>query len=58
MPDAEELIRSRIRVVDDWPKPGVSFKDLSGVMADAQAFSACIDGLANLVAGEIGRAHV
>lgn len=50
--DVEDLLRSRIRVVNDWPKPGVSFKDLSGVMADSRAFSACIDGLAGLVSGE------
>lgn len=50
MPDAQALIRSRIRVVPDWPQAGVSFKDLSGVMADAAAFGACIDGLAGFVA--------
>lgn len=45
-----DAIRSKIRVVPDWPKTGVSFKDLSGVLADPAAFSACIDLLAAPVA--------
>ncbi len=43
-------IRARIRVVPDWPLPGVSFKDLSGVLADPVAFSACIDAFAEPLA--------
>lgn len=51
MPDPDlAAISARIRVVPDWPKPGVSFKDLSGVLADPTAFSACVDGLAAPVA--------
>ena len=45
-------INARIRVVPDWPKPGISFKDLSGVLADPGAFSACIDALAAPVADD------
>ena len=37
---------ARIRVVPDWPKPGVSFKDLSGILADPAAFRTCIEALA------------
>ncbi len=47
----EAAVRSCIRVVEDWPKPGVSFQDLSGVMADARAFRIVIDALARRVAG-------
>ena len=45
--DAAEAARTRsfIRVIPDWPKPGVSFKDLSPVLADPRAFTAVIDGL-------------
>lgn len=46
---AEELVRSRIRTVADWPKPGVSFKDLSGVLADPQAFAATVDAFAAVI---------
>lgn len=39
-------------MVPDWPKPGVSFKDLSGLMADARAFRIVVDELAACIAGE------
>lgn len=45
-------VQSCIRVVPDWPKPGVSFKDLSGLMADARAFQIVIDELAAQVGHE------
>ncbi len=35
-----------IREIDDWPEPGVSFKDLTPLFADAGAFSTAIDRLA------------
>jgi adenine phosphoribosyltransferase len=45
----EAKVRSCIRVIEDWPKPGVSFQDLSGVMADADAFRLVIHALASRV---------
>src|SRR5262245_19603751 len=33
--------------VPDFPKPGVVFKDLSGLLADAEAFAAVIGALAD-----------
>jgi adenine phosphoribosyltransferase len=45
-PDVQRAIQSCIRVVPDWPKPGILFQDLSGVMADPTAFRHVIDGLA------------
>ena len=47
----ENAVRSCIRVVQDWPKPGVSFQDLSGVMADAKAFRIVVEALAQKVDG-------
>jgi len=38
--------------VQDWPSPGVSFKDLSGVLEDGPAFAATIDALADRLEGE------
>lgn len=49
--NAEDLahVEACIRVVDGWPKPGVSFKDLSGLMADERAFRTVVDALAAAV---------
>jgi adenine phosphoribosyltransferase len=40
------LIAARIRDVPDYPQPGVVFKDITPLLADAKAFSAVIDALA------------
>ena len=52
--DAADLehVHRCIRVVEGWPKPGVSFKDLSGLMADARAFRSVVDALAAAVEGD------
>lgn len=42
----EELLRSRIVDVVDFPTPGVVFKDISPLLADHDAFSAAIDAVA------------
>jgi adenine phosphoribosyltransferase len=41
-----DLIRSRVRDVPDFPKPGILFKDISPILADPAAFSACLDLIA------------
>ncbi|MGW7417869.1 adenine phosphoribosyltransferase [Streptomyces sp. NPDC054863] len=43
-----ELLLSRIRDVQDYPKPGVVFKDITPLLADPEAFSALTDALADL----------
>jgi len=35
-----------IRAVPDFPKPGVTFRDVTPLLADASTFAACIDQLA------------
>ncbi|MEU8826810.1 adenine phosphoribosyltransferase [Streptomyces sp. NPDC048636] len=48
---AEELrglLLSRIQDVPDYPKPGVMFKDITPLLADAAAFGALTDALAEL----------
>ncbi len=45
------LIRSRIRDVPDYPKPGILFKDISPLLADPAAFAATVAGLADGYAG-------
>jgi len=44
--DLTRLITSRIRDIPDYPQPGVVFKDITPLLADAQAFAAVIDALA------------
>ena len=40
------LIRSRIRDVPDYPKPGVLFKDITPLLADGAAFASVVTALA------------
>ncbi len=42
-------LRSKIREVPDWPTPGVGFKDISPLLADAEALEESIGGLADWV---------
>ncbi|HEY3869184.1 MAG TPA: adenine phosphoribosyltransferase [Actinocrinis sp.] len=44
-----QLLASRIRDVPDYPQPGVVFKDITPLLADAEAFRAMIDEFARLV---------
>ena len=41
-----ELITSRVRDIPDYPQRGVVFKDITPLLADAEAFSAVVEGLA------------
>jgi adenine phosphoribosyltransferase len=41
-----ERIRSLIREIPDYPKPGILFYDITPVMADADAFTSLIDAMA------------
>src|SRR5438874_12296818 len=36
-------IENAIRTISDFPKPGIQFKDITPVLADARLFSGCID---------------
>jgi adenine phosphoribosyltransferase len=42
-----ELISSRIRDIPDYPKPGIVFKDITPLLADASAFAAVVTALAD-----------
>jgi len=41
-----QQIQSLIRAVPDFPKPGVMFRDITPLLADAGGFARCIDALA------------
>ena len=43
--DLTQLIIDRIRDVPDYPKPGVTFKDITPLLADPTAFAAVVDAL-------------
>ena len=42
-----ELLKSKIRDIADFPKPGIVFKDLTTLLKDADAFSCVIDVLSD-----------
>ena len=42
MPDWQSLIRE----IPDFPRPGVSFKDITPLLADADGFTAAVDAMA------------
>ncbi len=43
--DALKTVRSRIRTVPDFPKPGISYKDITPVIEDGPALHAATDAL-------------
>jgi adenine phosphoribosyltransferase len=50
VPPLLEAVRARIRDVPDFPKPGIIFKDITPVLADAVLFHGVITALAARVA--------
>ncbi len=50
MTDPSEDLRRLIRDVPDFPRPGIVFKDITGVLLDAAAFGAAIRELAKRAA--------
>jgi adenine phosphoribosyltransferase len=38
-----EDIKSAVRNIPDFPQPGIQFKDITPVLADARLFAGCID---------------
>jgi len=42
-PISADDLKAAIRNVPDFPKPGIQFKDITPLLADARQFSACID---------------
>lgn len=41
-----------IRDVPDFPKPGITFKDITPLLADARAFAACVAAMGAAAAGK------
>jgi adenine phosphoribosyltransferase len=40
-----DLVRSRLRDIPDYPKPGIVFKDITPLLADGAAFAAVVSAL-------------
>lgn len=49
--DPAARLRERIRTVPDFPRPGVSFRDITPLLSDAADFAAAIEALADPFAG-------
>lgn len=43
-----DLLKSKIRSVEDWPKPGVVFRDITPALEDKESFKFLIDEMARL----------
>lgn len=57
-PDAaSERLRQAVREVPDFPKPGILFKDITPILADAELLSIAIDAMAAPWIGQ-GITHV
>ena len=42
-------LRQKIRVIEDFPKPGISFKDITTLIKDGKAFKSAIKAMAELI---------
>lgn len=47
----QNLIKSKIKEIPDWPQKGVSFKDITPLLQDQELFSKTIDFMASQYAG-------
>src|SRR5215216_5258720 len=53
LPALDQQLRSRIRDIPDFPQPGIMFRDITPLLADADAFRAVIDALADRFRGQV-----
>jgi len=49
----QDMIAERVRAVPDFPEPGILFRDITPLLADATAFSAVVSNLADTFGGEV-----
>lgn len=47
--DKKQIIQSKVAVVPDFPKKGISFKDITPIFADPKVFQLTIDEMINLI---------
>jgi adenine phosphoribosyltransferase len=46
-----DVVRAHVRDVEDFPRPGVVFKDISPLLASPSAFAAVVDAIARFASG-------
>src|SRR3954463_15711684 len=51
-PTLEFDLRSSIRTIADYPKPGIMFRDITTLLGDARAFRRAVDELVQPFAGQ------
>ncbi len=52
----DNTLRSAIRTIPDYPKPGIMFRDITTLLGDARAFRRAVDELVHPYAGmQIGK---
>ena len=50
-PDQRSFLQQSIRIIADYPKPGIQFRDITTLLRDSRAFGIAIDALADPWAG-------
>lgn len=50
MSDLHALIDRLVRPIEDWPEPGVTFRDITPLLGDSDALAVVVDGLVELAA--------
>ncbi|TVR10784.1 MAG: purine phosphoribosyltransferase family protein, partial [Salinarimonadaceae bacterium] len=45
------ILKSAIRTIPDYPKPGIMFRDITTLLGDARAFRRSVDALVQPYAG-------
>lgn len=53
MTQLDTVIDDLVRPIADWPEPGVTFRDITPLLADAEGLASTIDQLVEL-AGQVG----
>lgn len=43
MTSDKELVKSKVRAIPDWPKPGIMFRDITTLLKDREGFNKMID---------------
>lgn len=51
--DIGQVLREHTREIPDFPKPGIAFKDLTPLFADAPAFQLVVDDIAQRFRGRV-----
>ena len=49
--EVADRLAALVRDIPDFPKPGITFKDLTPLLADAETFRAAVDGIADHFGG-------